>query len=199
MKPELLVMKELMNLRRRYAVSCHHRRYVWEEQQWDAMWTPIAEIAKSDRPSSHFLGIVLTQIDPSSDDIQQILLLDGQQRIVTAFILIALWRDWERANGEADDAKKIQFHFLTNFSRKEDPMKLMLHESDQAAFECLIHNGRKVANSQIFKAYDFFEKKIKESRIPVERIMNVVLNFKMVNIVVEENDDAHQIWETLVS
>lgn len=200
MKTKILTLREILIRMQQHIVPCYHRDYLWGKQQWDDVWIPIIELSQREKPSSYFLGIMLTQPEPLPQNVDKIILHDGYQRLMTVFILLALLRDMEKSNGRADDAEIIHDVYLINrYTNSEETMKLVPAEDDQESFNQLIMGGSRVNGSRIFDAYDHFQSRLATSSLSLEVVLRCILDFRLVNIVLEKGNDAHQIWKTLVT
>ena len=73
----------------RFAIRPPQRRYRWTDKEVVQLWDDIKRAHESNR-ASYFLGTLL--LVPLSDDIG-LSVIDGQQRITTLSILLAVLRD----------------------------------------------------------------------------------------------------------
>lgn len=99
------------NERAKIVVPTFQRGYSWEKKHVEAFWKDVLafqnESTFKDGPTKYFLGPIV--ILPQSKD--QIALLDGQQRLATATILLCVMRDIARGlqiQAAADFARDIQ-------------------------------------------------------------------------------------------
>lgn len=98
---------ELFQQAKRHVVPLYQRSYVWDEtEQWKPLWEDVAELAErifEGQPApSHFLGaVVRTQAPSTGLRLDAKLVIDGQQRLTTLQVLIAVLRDRVRAVSEA--------------------------------------------------------------------------------------------------
>jgi len=76
-----------------FGVPDFQRNYAWEDTQVEAFWNDIEFLATTNR-DSHFVGSIITYL-PESEGLHAPVtqLIDGQQRISTIFMLLALIRD----------------------------------------------------------------------------------------------------------
>src|SRR5207248_2515880 len=80
----------------RLVVPLFQRPYVWsEESQWEPLWEDLIRVAEriekrpSDRPHPHFLGaVVLQQMSKQTGQLQERMIIDGQQRLTTLQLLL---------------------------------------------------------------------------------------------------------------
>lgn len=85
----------LFSVTYQYRVPPYQRGYAWKEGQVDAFWTDLSGMGSG----AHFLGPMVLH-DPGEGDIREI--IDGQQRLTTLQVLIALIRDRYVALGDPD-------------------------------------------------------------------------------------------------
>lgn len=204
--------------RRPVVVPRFQRGFSWEKQHVTTFWDDLVafgeEYERAPKSASYFFGPIVIQSQP-----EEILLLDGQQRLATATILLAVLRDVARTlpfpsgNPQHDLAYAIQ----SNFINKEDsdpPFALRLGELDSEYFRKtvqvdppsdlgaglrsheLIRGAYQtlrtaVVNSITGLSSDDALRKIKQLKDTVSKSMLVV------TINVESEDDAYSIFETL--
>lgn len=72
-----------------FEVPDFQRNYSWQEEQIDALVEDIMDAREQLSP--HFIGSLITMKDPEHAD--RILVIDGQQRLTTIFMLVAVMRD----------------------------------------------------------------------------------------------------------
>jgi len=89
---------ELFEQSKRHVVPLYQRPYVWSAAQWESLWEDItAKVGAvlEERPTTpHFLGAVVRSQAPAPGlklDVR--LVIDGQQRLTTFQILLAVLRD----------------------------------------------------------------------------------------------------------
>src|ERR1035437_6366303 len=79
-------------------VPMFQRRYSWGRAEWDALWDDIARLAldRKVNPDTHFLGSVVLATTPAgAAGSRDLLVIDGQQRLVTVSLLLCALRDGE--------------------------------------------------------------------------------------------------------
>ncbi|MEO8627569.1 MAG: DUF262 domain-containing protein, partial [Betaproteobacteria bacterium] len=80
----------------RFLVPLSQRPYVWnEEQQWEPLWKDLERTATrliskpNEKHEPHFLGaVVLQQVQSRTGELQERIVIDGQQRLTTLQILL---------------------------------------------------------------------------------------------------------------
>lgn len=125
----------------RLAVPPYQRSYSWRTQedlrissatsqaQVVEFWTDLR--ASYSNKSAYFLGTVVLAPDP--DGSGRKLVIDGQQRLATASLLLAAIRDRFKKSGEQNSAQSVQHEYLAQFDRqaKSERPKLVLNTDDR--------------------------------------------------------------------
>jgi hypothetical protein len=123
----------------RFRVPLHQREYSWTDDEIEQMFTDVSGARATDQ-AEYFLGLVVFVAREGGD----LTILDGQQRIVTAVIILACIRDWMRAHGYHKDADRIQEDFvgLVEYGSDQPEPKVMLNENNNGLFEEFVVNER---------------------------------------------------------
>jgi hypothetical protein len=99
MRTDTPKVHQLFSLERRYAIPLFQRPYVWGEDQWEALWDDVREMAEATRnpgnhtQGTHFLGaIVLQNVPLSGRHVATFEVIDGQQRLTTLQLFLGALR-----------------------------------------------------------------------------------------------------------
>ena len=77
-----------------YVVPLFQRAYSWDTKQWETLWEDLTALTEEEQPRHHFIGSIVTMpTDSVPQGVSKFLLIDGQQRLTTIFILLALLRE----------------------------------------------------------------------------------------------------------
>src|ERR1700731_1860938 len=126
-----------------FVIPIYQRTYSWTERECRQLWDDILRTGRDDKISAHFMGSIvyvekgLYQVTSQSP----LLVIDGQQRLTTATLLIEALA---RALGEAEpldgfSAKKLRNYYLLNPLEDEDRRyKLVLSQTDKASLKALL-------------------------------------------------------------
>ena len=94
MKASETKLQPIIEGTKQYVVPLFQRSYSWEKKEWDVLWNDLVELCEMDNPRTHFIGSIVTMPTISvPEGVTKYLLIDGQQRLTTIFILLALLRD----------------------------------------------------------------------------------------------------------
>lgn len=226
MKTDTLRFRDLLQKDIRLIVPLFQRPYVWNERdQWAPFWEDIRAIAEdllADRfRRPHFLGaIVLEQVPTGSGDVDQRLVIDGQQRLTTTQIVLEAFHDLCHELG-ADKHQSA----LSKMTRIDDPMvesdtelykvwpttvdqpgyRLIMESKTQAQVEAAVKDDPDLAIRPIVKGYLYFSKTLREwitSGGDQNERFNALLStlrdhMRFVVIDLESEDDSQLIFETL--
>lgn len=200
MKASETKLQALIEGTKQYIVPLFQRPYSWDKKEWEMLWYDLIELCETDNSRTHFIGSMVTM--PTSlmpEGIAKYLLIDGQQRLTTIFILLTLLRDKAKKNHKEELAEEINDTLLVNrFKKRTDYYKLQPTQTDCEAFHSLIHSSIKSTDSKIVGAYRFFEKQIRASGIDVERLKKVISsNISVISIVLDHDDDPYLVFESL--
>ena len=156
---------------------------------------------------SYFLGPIVTQaVNGTPGSISPYLVIDGQQRLTTLTILLAVVRNHLKKN-EPRIAEKIQFKYLINeYEEDSKYYKVLPTKSDSETYQSIIDSYKNIKNlkkeGQIYEAYKFFDKKLKNTGMDLEieyiKFHNLILErLTLVNITTEDSDNPYLIFESL--
>lgn len=127
MKADAVPLLDLFEKKMRLEVPLFQRQYVWsQDQQWDPLWEDVSRKfvefieGRSDGPV-HFLGaMVLDQKQTPATHVEKRQVIDGQQRLTTLQILLAVMRDFCRAQ-QCDELAQEFDKYTQNTGKMADP------------------------------------------------------------------------------
>ena len=237
MKSETWTVQQVFQDRRQYLVPFYQRAYVWnKEEQWDPLWTDVADKAESrsegKAPAPHFLGAIVLEPQERRGlrGVETYHIIDGQQRLTTLQYLLASVAMAARESGAnallplvegcvwnpnpetMENADIERFKVWPTFRDRtvySATMTALDREGLSTSFPASFTQGgtlRKVGidHPQAMEAIWFFRDKIDawltedmETR-SLEHIAEAILrDLRLVSIMLQENDDAQVIFETL--
>ena len=185
---------------KQYVVPLFQRAYSWKKSEWQVLWDDITELCLSDHPRPHFMGSIVTMPTASGPQtVSKYLLIDGQQRLTTSFILLCALRDKARQSGNEKLAKEIHETILVNhYEEGLDHYKLMPTQLDRTAFHRIINNESPIENNVISECYLFFEREIRRRKLELKKIKSVICNnLSVVSVVLSNDDDPYLVFENL--
>jgi uncharacterized protein with ParB-like and HNH nuclease domain len=93
MKTSETKLRRVIEGTNQYVVPLFQRKYSWESKEWNTLWEDLMELYEEDKPRSHFIRSIVTMPTQSvPEGAAKFLLIDGQQRFTTIFVLLLLCR-----------------------------------------------------------------------------------------------------------
>jgi len=197
---------------RQYRVPLYQRPYTWGEENWRQLWADLLDqyyILKRgslySHQSAHFFGsFVLAPFNISARSAPTFLIVDGQQRLTTVFLLLAALRDTAAAD-DANEYGRYQGVLINERARRdEDRPRMVPTQSDRHAFDSVIEGHIQDADDgKIIQTYRYFLAQLsKEDEdgdpLDIERVQRVVLDrLAVVEITADRDDNPHRIFESL--
>jgi uncharacterized protein with ParB-like and HNH nuclease domain len=185
---------------KQYVVPLFQRSYSWDKKEWEILWNDLSDLCKADKPRTHFIGSIVTMPTVSvPEGVTKYLLIDGQQRLTTIFILLSFLRDRAKENGDEELSEEITNTLLVNpYKKDSDYYKLLPTQADRISFQNLIKLREASDQEQISKAYIFFRRKFQQSDIEIQTLKKVISNnLSVVSVVLGVDDDPHLVFESL--
>jgi len=130
-----------------FQVPPYQRDYRWPVDKVTQLFDDIdAAIQRGD--DRYFLGLMVFMRVPDSSN--GLIVLDGQQRLATVFVFLAMCRNWMRQYSELQrDAVKIDNDFMGERLFGEQDIvrpRLVLNSANNATFDAYVVNARPVAD-----------------------------------------------------
>ncbi len=193
-------IQDILEGTKQYVVPLFQRTYSWTDKEWGILWEDIVELCESEKPRLHFIGSIVSMPAISvPEGVAKFLLIDGQQRLTTIFILLTLLRNKAKESQDVEFAEEINNTLLVNPYKKDcDFFKLMPTQVDRDAYKNLINGQACNSESPITKAYTFFERKLKRASFDLKKIKKIITNyFSVVSIVLDAGDNPYLVFESL--
>lgn len=204
-------LNKLLNTSRQFIVPIFQRNYSWQKSQYEQLWFDILRASKFKEKQNHFIGsIVYIDMGTPAGRPQQLLLIDGQQRLTTISILLCAIKDYvQKFNLETKliNLAKIKNQFLYNSDEiDEDRYKLLLNVQDKETYIKLIDNTIFTVNkpaTNIIKCYEFFYEHIEDfikQDGQIDEIYAGIFKLSLVSISLDKDSDNPQmIFESMNS
>lgn len=193
-------LQEIIEGTKQYIVPLFQRSYSWGKKEWEILWNDLVELSEMENPRTHFIGSIVNMPTISvPEGVSKYLLIDGQQRLTTVLIVLALLRNIARQNGKTEFAEEINNTLLVNPYKKDlDYFKLLPTQVDRIDFQELIQGKLNDDNCQLSKTYKFFERKLKRQPIEIEILKKVITTYlSIVSIVLDADDNPYLVFESL--
>ena len=190
---------------KQFVIPIYQRTYEWKREQCSQFWEDVLLIGANQEPKPHFFGSIV-YMDPEEPqnigDVQEILVIDGQQRLTTLSLLIsALSRVIQEQGVDIGiSPKELSNRYLFNENKMgESRYKQILTQSDKETLICLLEEDRELPTSYaplLEKNYKFFYSQCKKANLQI--VFRGIERLEIVSIVLERTRDNPQfIFETL--
>src|SRR5258706_3080815 len=200
MKASETTFQPIIEGTKQYVVPLFQRPYSWTKKEWDVLWDDLVWLCENNEPKSHFIGSIVTMPTIAvPQGVTKYLLIDGQQRLTTIFVLLVLLRDLAKKSGEVDLAEEIQQTMLVNpFKKDDDFFKLLPTQVDRDSFKALIQEEVLNEQNPLMQCYQYFERKIRQGKVDVTSLNKVITGrLSAVGIVLDLDDNPHLVFESL--
>ena len=197
---ERYLLNLLEGTKTRFVIPVYQRNYDWKLEQCKQLFDDLEELVH-EGGESHFFGSIVSKAD---GDIRVI--IDGQQRITTSYLLLLALvrqlRDGGITSSDENLADMVNEEYLIDkWHKSEKKLKLKLIKDDQAAFEA-IYTGdpdKFVQDSNVTQNYLFFCNRIKASQLDADQLKGAIEKLMIIDIKLDKEDDAQRIFESLNS
>ncbi len=193
---------------KQFVIPIYQRVYSWEKEQCKQLWDDIIKTSGNDQIEGHFIGsIVFVHDGIYTTNYNELLIIDGQQRLTTITLLFIALRNHlseEVEILEKFSRKKIENRYLINSNKDGDKkFRLILSESDKDTLLSLIDKDRRKPSepsSKIMENFKLFEEWIRKNTDKLETIFKGLEKLMIVWIALKkEKDDPQLIFENMNS
>ncbi|WP_120839234.1 DUF262 and DUF1524 domain-containing protein [Helicobacter pylori] len=193
---------------KQFVIPIYQRVYSWGKEHCEQLWDDIIKTGGNDQIEGHFIGsIVFVHDGIYSTNHNELLIIDGQQRLTTITLLFIALRDYlndEDEFLEKFSRQKIQNRYLINSDEKGDKkFKLILSDPDRDTLLSLIDKDRRKPSepsSKIMENFKLFEEWIRKNTDKLETIFKGLDKLMVVEISLERSKDNPQlIFESMNS
>ncbi|HGE8493868.1 TPA: DUF262 domain-containing protein [Serratia marcescens] len=198
-----------------YAIPRYQREYTWGKWQWDALFEDLLE-----NDLNYYLGSIIC-INQSTDTLalQQLELVDGQQRMTTlSLLLAAIYASYNQLGIELEMEQQIELYNLKHklvLKKNADQPRLVpqVQNANQQDYLAVLKEAgilkeaewvSNAGNRRVFRAYRHFlmriEQYVSESETPLQALnalLDKVNASTLVKIEVASHSDAYTLFESL--
>ncbi|WP_154416548.1 DUF262 domain-containing protein [Helicobacter pylori] len=177
-----------------FSIPVYQRNYTWEEENCEKLLQDIVSISQNKK--THFMGSItyvlhLIKDEKSLRQLQEFVIIDGQQRVTTLMLLLKAIETKIRNEGI-----KKEIGNLLNLSGQR--LRLKPIKSDKEAFDLVMQNRSHELQgvSHIRDNYKFFTKELDNyisKGYRIEEIYGAFLRLKIVAIGLELGEDDPQV------
>lgn len=192
-----------------FIIPIYQRTYSWNLEQCKQLWDDINEAGENNNISSHFIGSVV-YIEQDTYQISSntpMLVIDGQQRLATLFLLLeAFARELHIRQKEIDNmsSDKLRNRYLLNPSEDdEQEFKLLLTETDKDSLLALLKQKDlpSLFSVNIINNFNYFSEQLKKCND--EKLQNIWAGLNKIIVVdvalTRGKDNPQLIFESMNS
>lgn len=198
-----ITVRDLLDKSVQYGVPQNQRNFEWKKEQAEEFWEDISS-------GGTFLGTIVLDVNKEEKE-KNILIVDGQQRLTTIFILLSACRNQAKKIKEIEQAQAIQhkLSFMDDTTGKSSKTKLVTSPSIRDVFEETItsydwdgskfnlKNKKRQAN-RIKPIYNYFSEKIvKYNQTKIQELLDFLYKSTIVKIEIQETREAFDIFERM--
>ncbi|MGG2093474.1 DUF262 domain-containing HNH endonuclease family protein [Bacillus sp. S13(2024)] len=130
-----ILFKDLFGSKFAFKIPGYQRQYSWEKDQLEQLFDDIKEALEFEE-ESYFLGSVILQvISQKSDESGVYDVVDGQQRITTLTILLAVMRDLVKNSGAKRTLQAKVYQEADPYEDKPETVRLRVRDRDYSFFK----------------------------------------------------------------
>lgn len=199
---------QLLSPQRQYQIPLFQRPYSWSHLNLQTLWDDIVELASKEegQGATHFIGSFVL-VPPGvgmSGDVDEVLVIDGQQRMTSLLLALAAARD-ALLGDHANEAASICETYLTNrLGTSSQHLKLRPTQADRRCFEdCLTGSEPNRPDTKVESAFRFFTARFAQGGDDGQRpdpraVWRTIVNrLSLVEIAIESKDNPYRIFESL--
>lgn len=203
-------LETILNGQEKYKIPRYQRPYSWTTDEVSDLWNDLKE------EDSTFLGSFVFNYEKYNEE-KYVEVIDGQQRLITLTILMAVLRDLHKELGDEEGSDLTQSIIAhKDLIRRTEDYRLKCGESLNNFFiENVQRKDSKMASAKPKTAelkrvrdnYFFLKKEIGDAlELKKEKVKKIeylddlkqkIFNFKIIWIRIENDEDAYSIFETV--
>ena len=181
-------------------IPLFQRPYTWDKEKWLALWEDIMTQYGNDGSTSHFMGAVVSiPVKTVPVGVNKHLVIDGQQRLTTLAIILAVLRDIV----DSKTAERIDDYLINRHYEGPDRLKLLPTQGDRDVYKLLVlERALSTDTSRVKGAYEYFRQRLKENHDsdsidPLHFLETLEQSLQVVMINLGDADDPYLIFESL--
>ena len=190
----------LANTHERFVIPSYQRRYAWRDAQHSAFFKDL-DMLLSDE--GHLFGMLILHTGNHKGGINDVYLVDGQQRFTTLSILLLVLKEKFEEQKENYLIQQIEQKLYCLDPKSKTP-KLVLGELDNSDYLNLLkHRFDEIENQKILDCYNNFkilvEEKFEEDGSEWLRnyYNTLTQQAKIIRLDVQQAKDAYKLFETI--
>ncbi|MCD7808774.1 MAG: DUF262 domain-containing protein [Erysipelotrichaceae bacterium] len=186
-----------------YVIPVYQRNYTWRKnKQIKQLLDDIESILKGDT-NKHFMGTIVYNIGKIEFIVRERIVVDGQQRLVTMFLIIYALRNIARDKDDNNIEMVLTNSYLENPNEKKYKYRLLPSVSDEDAYSYIAKDmiSSYTGTSLIIDNYKYLYNSLTKlvDKYSLNEVINAIRELYIVCIELDSDDDAQQIFESINS
>ncbi|UZW58913.1 DUF262 domain-containing protein [Lysobacter enzymogenes] len=200
--PNALSLNQLFSsMNEQFVIPAYQRRYSWRERQIDEL---IEDIYLTENVDTHLLGSIVCLTGQHTAGVNQLELVDGQQRLTTITILLECIRQRVQQEDDADLVAELSRMLTAKALGKEPMRKVQLDSLDAEEFERLLKaagaaEDEGFRNRQLVNAFKFVRGWL--ATLTADEVAGFLYKLQnqalIIRLDVGEAKDAFKLFETI--
>lgn len=195
----LNVQQMLGTVNEQYVIPAYQRRYSWSERQ---IWELIDDIKLTEGNDTHLLGSIVCLTGPHNAGINELELVDGQQRLTTISIIIECLGQYFRSSDNSESARDAERLTKCRTHNGNVQQKIRLDSVDQLDFKALLNGNSSlhtIQNSRLETAFILVKRWIvdEEPESLSKFLYNLMYQAIIIRLDVNDAKDAFKLFETI--
>ncbi|QDT77938.1 hypothetical protein Mal35_13670 [Gimesia maris] len=190
-----------------FVIPIYQRTYSWTAKECRQLWDDVLRAGSNDDISVHFVGSIvyieqgLSQVTHQSP----LLVIDGQQRLTTATLLVAALANavGEEEPIEGFSAEMLKGYYLMNpLEKGERKFKLLLSQTDKETLTAIVANHEPPSESslRVTQNYELFQEMLEGCKGDYVAVCKGLAKLVVVDIALNRDQDNPQlIFESMNS
>ena len=194
----LTITQLLSNEAEQFIVPAYQRRYSWHSKHIAELYDDINML---DNGEDHLLGSIVCLTSNHGVGINELELVDGQQRATTIMLFLNAMEEKYKTLGRSKDAEKLgNYLYCTNFDGKQQN-KLVLGDLDRTDFDLIMKNMNLdgVVNQRLLQGHRLVVSLI--DKLTPEKLDAFKYKFtnraSLIRLDVAESKDAFKLFESI--
>ena len=191
--------------KKQYTIPVYQRNYEWSKEQCKKLFQDIVLAFKKQKP--HFCGSFVYYRQITGQTIDSYIIIDGQQRITTIYILLKALMDCAVNESEQDSIRRTIFNndrFNPYYINDSTKLKLKPVKSDNKQLLLLMDDklDQMDKSCDIFRNYALFKQLIEEQLeqgFTIQHIFDGLEWLIIARIELNDNDQPQEIFERINS
>ncbi|MCA0388851.1 MAG: DUF262 domain-containing HNH endonuclease family protein [Bacteroidetes bacterium] len=193
------IISFLIDGNKQFQLPLFQRNYTWTKREWEVLWDDLNYIADKGHDKSHFLGAIVTlPMNSGPDAVAKYIVIDGQQRLTTLYLILCAVRDIANELGDVVKANEINDSYLVNkYKEGDEHYKVLSSQKDRETLKNLIGRGKVDEDSLLVHAYKYFYERIRKSN-DYKLYRNIITHYLyVVSITLDQDDNPYLVFESL--